>query len=273
MIDAATLSHRARFTFLKGARGAWDKMEEGEVFISESLGYRFGLHVGDNLQLSTPRGPKSFRVAAMVRDYSSDQGTIQIARRVYQRIWKDSSVQSLALFLKPGVSVSQVRQSIVSRFPGLDKTMASNAKMRSGILAIFDKTFAPTATLKGVSLLVALLGVATALMAILIERSREMMVLKYLGLSPRNAAKINVYQALLMGLAAFMISVVCGLILAYIIIDSINYRSFGWSVDVYLNPWIFIKTLALTTAACLASSLYPTYKTARSETAESLSEE
>jgi len=263
VVDGSVLKNRSRFTFLNGDNRSWDALMQGGVFISESLGYRFGLGIGDRVVLSTPVGNRSFPVAAVVRDYSSDQGTVQIDRKMYEDIWNDRRVQSVALFLKPEASAQEVRRSIVSSFPGLDRTIATNAKMRSDILMIFDKTFAPTATLKGVSLLVALLGIATALMAILLERSREMTVLSYLGLTPCQLGKMNVYQALLMGLAAFLVSVVCGLILTYIITNAINYRSFGWSIDFYLNPWVFLKALVLTGLACLASSVYPTFKLAR----------
>jgi putative ABC transport system permease protein len=273
VIDAYVLRDRARFTFLQGRNGAWDRLENGEVFISESFAYRFGLRVGDPVEMSTPEGMRSFKVAAVIRDYSSDQGTIQIDRSVYEALWHDTSVQSVALFLRPGTSAGEVRGAIVALFPGLEQSLSSNTKMRSDILAIFDKTFAPTATLKGVSLLVALLGIATALMAIFIERSRDMTVLSYLGLSPRDLAKINVAQALLMGLASFLISILCGLILAWIIIESINYRSFGWSVDVYLDPGVFARTLLLTALACLASSVYPTLRIVRAGRPASLGEE
>jgi putative ABC transport system permease protein len=155
----------------------------------------------------------------------------------------------------------------------LDRTIASNTKMKEDILTIFDKTFATTATLKGVSLLVALLGVATALMVILMERARELTVLGYLGLTPTELGKMNVFQAVIMALAAFFISVICGLILTYILIYAINYRSFGWSVDVHVNPWIFVKTLILTAAASLASALYPTYKLTRTAVVGPLHEE
>jgi len=121
--------------------------------------------------------------------------------------------------------------------------------------------------------LVALLGVATALMAILLERSREMIVLGYLGLTRREMGKMNVYQALVMGFAAFAISIFSGLILTYIIIYAINYRSFGWSVDVHPNAWIFVKGFLLTMLACLVSALYPTYKLIREPTELSLKEE
>lgn len=273
VIDGAVLARHSNFRFLKGDKSAWEALQNGGIFISESLGYRFGLDVGQYAELGAPNGKRSFPIAAIVRDYSSDQGTLHMDRKIYETIWKDDRVQSVAIFLKPSASPDEVRRSIVRQFPGLDRTIASNTKMKEDILVIFDKTFAPTATLKGVSLLVALLGIATALMAILMERYREMTVLGYLGLTGRELGKMNVYQALIMGLAAFLVSVVCGLVLTYIITYAINYRSFGWSIDIYLDPLVFIKTFVLTMSACLASSLYPTYRLTRAPVARDLRED
>jgi putative ABC transport system permease protein len=273
VVDGSVLEHHTRFQFLKGGKGAWTALKAGGVFVSESLSYHFGKHVGQSVQLTTPKGKSRFPIVSVVRDYSSDQGTIHIDRSVYERIWKDHRVQSVALFLKPGVSADAVRGSIVASFPGLDRTISSNHKMKKDILTIFDKTFATTATLKGVSLLVALLGVATALMVILMERARELTVLGYLGLTPAEMGKMNVFQAVIMALAAFLISVVCGLILTYILIYAINYRSFGWSVDVHVNPWVFVKTAILTAIASLAAAFYPTYRLYRTRAVETLHEE
>ena len=260
VIDASVLKRHARFRFLSPEQGAWEAMEHGGVFISESLAFKFGYKVGDSIDLATPTGQKRFPVVAEVRDYSSDQGTIQIHREVYEKLWNDHRVQSVAIFLKPGESAEAVRDSIKDMFHGLDRAIVTNTRMRDNILVIFDKTFAPTAALKGVSLLVALLGVATALMAILMERSRDMTVLSCLGLTPRQLGAMNIWQSLVMGVAAFLISVVCGVALTYIIVYAINYRSFGWSIDISLDPRVFAKTFFLTMAACFVSSLYPTYR-------------
>jgi putative ABC transport system permease protein len=273
VLDGSVLERHAVFQFLEGGHDAWQQLRNGKVFVSESLAFRFGLKIGDAIRLSTPEGDRSFPVTSVVRDYSSDQGTVQMDRAVYERIWRDHRVQSVALFLRPGVPADEVRRDLASRFPGLGRTIVSNSRMRKDILHIFDKTFAPTATLKGVSLLVALLGVATALMAILMERSREMKVLEYLGLTPGELGRMNIYQALIMGLASFLLSAACGLILSLIIIFAINYRSFGWSIDVHVNGWVFVKTFFLTGMACLAASLYPTYRLARASAPPALEEE
>jgi putative ABC transport system permease protein len=274
VIDADVLRQRTTFRFLKGdASRAWEQLGKGDVFVSESLAFRFGLKMADSIVLQSPRGPREFSVAAIVRDYSSDQGTVHMDRAVYEDLWEDPRVQSVAIFLKDAGHADAVRRRIIRDYPGLRRTIVSNARMRDNILVIFDKTFAPTATLKGVSLMVALLGVATALMAILIERSREMTVLGYLGLTPSQLGRINVYQALIMGIAAFVIALLCGVVLTYIIIYAINYRSFGWSIDLRMNPMVFAKSLGLTLLACLASSVYPTYKLIKSQRLSGLDDE
>ena len=189
VVDAPVLQKHSRFHFISGGEGAWDKLQKGGVFVSESLGYHFGLGIGNNVTLSSPEGKLSFPVVAVVRDYSSDQGAIQIDRRIYEGIWKDDRVQSVALFLRADSSEAEIRKSIVKRFPGLDRTIVSNSQMKNDALKIFDKTFAPTSTLKGISLIVALLGIATALMAILMERSREMRCTGIFRAYPSRAGK------------------------------------------------------------------------------------
>jgi putative ABC transport system permease protein len=274
IIESKILGRKARYIFVKGDESrAWKEIGKGAVFISESLAFKFNLKVGDSLTLDTPDGPRKFPVIAITRDYSSDQGTIQIDRAVYKKVWKDDRVQSIALFLKPGISREVVKKSLAAQFKGLERTIVSNHDMRERVLSIFDKTFAPTSTLKGVSLLVALLGVATAMMAILLERSKEIRVLGYLGLTSAEIGRMNIYQGLIMGFASFLIASVCGLLLTYIIVYAINYRSFGWSIDITINRWIFVEALLLTLAACFVSSLYPTLRLVRGPSAATIKEE
>ncbi|MBM3299336.1 MAG: ABC transporter permease, partial [Deltaproteobacteria bacterium] len=95
VVDAAVLKDRSRFTFLKGAESAWDKMQQGGVFVSESFSYRFRVDPGKTVELDTPDGKRSFPIVAVLRDYSSDQGTIHIDRALYEKIWNDRRVHSV----------------------------------------------------------------------------------------------------------------------------------------------------------------------------------
>jgi putative ABC transport system permease protein len=64
-----------------------------------------------------------------------------------------------------------------------------------------------------------------------------------------------------------------GLILALILIYVINLRSFGWSLQLYLDPTIFITALGVALAAALLAGIYPIIRLNRLEIASALREE
>ena len=68
VLDGSVLETRTAYQFIQGARGAWQALRDGKVFISESLAFRFGLKPGKAVALSTPDGDRSFPIAAVVRD-------------------------------------------------------------------------------------------------------------------------------------------------------------------------------------------------------------
>jgi putative ABC transport system permease protein len=273
VLDARVLRDRTVFRFLESEPQPWDRLIGGGVFVSESLAYRFGVGPGDRIELQTPDGARSFTIVAVNRDYSHERGTVQIDREVYEKIRKDTRVQSAAVFLKKGHTREEVRKDIIKGFPGLDRTVISNTAMTENILKIFDKTFTPTATLKGASLFVALLGIATALTAVLTERSTDMIVMGYLGLTRNELAAMNFFQAGIMGVTSFLIACVCGMLLTYILVHAINYRSFGWSIDLYFDYRVYLKVFGLTLAACLSAAVLPSLKIMKRSESTALHEE
>ena len=76
-----------------------------------------------------------------------------------------------------------------------------------------------------------------------------------------------------MGLTAGLISMPVGLALAAILIYVINIRSFGWSLQLNLNPGIFAMALVVALAAALLAGVYPGLRLNKMEIAAALREE
>ena len=76
-----------------------------------------------------------------------------------------------------------------------------------------------------------------------------------------------------MGLAAGILALPLGVILAYVLIMVINRRSFGWSMDFVLEPRYLVAGLALGLVAGLVASLYPAWRMARTSPAAALRNE
>src|SRR5207253_3256821 len=56
---------------------------DNQVLVSEPYSRRFGASRGDRLVLATPKGPKSFRIAGVYRDFANDRGTVVLDRSLY----------------------------------------------------------------------------------------------------------------------------------------------------------------------------------------------
>ncbi len=67
--------------------------------------------------------------------------------------------------------------------------IAPNAELRRASLEIFDRTFAITWALEAVAIVVAMLGAANALLAVVLDRRRELGMLRYLGASARQVRR------------------------------------------------------------------------------------
>lgn len=264
------------FQFKEGApESIWPAFQEGgAVIVSEPYAYRHRLRVGSSLRLRTDRGEREFQVAGIFYDYGSDQGVVMMSRRTYEQSWDDRSISSLGIYAVPGSDMDKLVESL-RRLTGTEQEVLirSNRALREASLEIFDRTFAITAVLRLLATVVAFIGVLSALMALQLERARELGVLRANGLTPRQVWKLVTLETGLMGLIAGLLAIPVGIVLALVLVFVINRRSFGWTLQVELGPSILIYALLLALVAALLAGLYPALRMARTPPALALREE
>lgn len=264
------------FDFRSGdADAIWPAFERGEaVIVSEPYAYHHRLEPGDRVRLRTNLGERGFMVAGVYADFGSDQGVVTMSRRTYERYWQDTAITSLAVYARPGVDVDGLQRALEARAgPQQALVIRSNRGLREASLEIFDRTFAITEVLRVLATLVAFVGILSALMALQLERARPLAVLRANGLTPAQLWGLVTTETGLMGLAAGLLAVPLGLLLAMLLILVINRRSFGWSMAVTIDPAILAQGLLLAVAAALLAGLYPAYRMARTSPALALREE
>jgi putative ABC transport system permease protein len=237
-------------------------LQDGQaVLVSEPLAYRRGLRVGDRLALLTDRGEREFTIAGVYDDYGSSEGVVLMSRRIYQRFWDDRAVSSLGLRAAEGVDVDALVAALRLRADAEhDLLIRSNRALREASLAVFDRTFAVTVVLRWVATLVAFIGVLSALTALVLERSRELAVLRAQGLTPREVWRLIVTQTGLMGLVAGLLALPVGLLLSLVLIRVVNQRSFGWTLQLAVGPGELAQALVLAVGAALLAGLYPAWR-------------
>jgi putative ABC transport system permease protein len=265
-----------QFRFLSGSSGAvWPAFQNGgAVIVSEPYAYRHGLGVGSALRLGTDRGERAFPVAGVFADYGSDQGVVMMSRRTYEAYWDDRAVSSLGLLLEPGADMETAMAALRARAGGdQDLVIRSNRALRDASLEIFDRTFAITAVLRILATAVAVIGVLSALMALQLERAREIGVLRAQGLAPGEVWRLVLTETGLLGATAGTLAVPVGIALALVLIHVINRRAFGWSIETTVSAGVLLQAVGLAVIAALAAGAYPAWRMARTPPAPALREE
>ncbi|MCH8266002.1 MAG: ABC transporter permease [Acidobacteria bacterium] len=229
------------------------------AIVSEPFAHHNRIRRGQEIAIDTPSGKASFQVAGIYYDYANDRGTVIIEREIYRRLFHDDTATALAIYLEPGADSEQVRAGLWNALgeQGYQFLITPNADLQQAVLRVFDRTFSITYALEAIAILVAALGIANALLALTLERRRELGILRMLGATSRQLKKIILTEAALVGLLGNLTGWLMGLLLSLILIFTINKQSFGWTIQ-FVYPAGF---LALSGAAIwlvtIASGLYP----------------
>ncbi len=269
-------SGREAYTLVSGSQEeSWRALQDGGVLVSEPLAYRFAIPAsGGRLELETGAGAQSFPVAGIYYDYSSDQGVVIMPRERFRELWSDDSVSSMSLTVAGGSDVDSVIQAIRARVSDRQEVVVqSNRGLREGTLEIFDRTFAITSVLQLLATVIAFVGVLSALMALQLERARELGVMRANGLTPRQLWGVVLGQTGLMGFTAGLLALPVGVLVALVLVYVINRRSFGWTLRIEFPPQIFIQALLLALLAALLAGIYPAIRMARTAPALAIREE
>jgi putative ABC transport system permease protein len=254
----------------------WHSMAgQDEVQVSEPFANRYGIDRSHaTLQLQTEQGPRTFRVVAVYYDYSADQGLILMRRETYERYWNDNKVSSLAVYLNPSQqNATAVVSTLRQRFAGRDLIIQANRDLRANALAVFDRTFAITGALNLLATVVAFIGVLSALMALQIERTRELGVLRANGMTLGQLWRMTLFETGLMGGTAGLLSIPTGFLLALILVYIINLRSFGWTIRLDLQWQTFAQALIVAVASALLAAIYPMLRLGKIQIASAVRQE
>jgi putative ABC transport system permease protein len=257
---------------------SWLFMKEGSlpdadsVLVSEPLASLQQLAIGDSLQLLTATGSRNLRITGIFYDYNTGAPFVALSAAQLQAFWPDAAARRLTLTLREGADAEALAAEMRATLRRSDDAtqVIANSTLHSVTLDIFDRTFAITHVLRILAIVVAFVGVFSAMLALQLQRMRDYAILRAGGMTLGEVARLIVLQTLVMGTLAGVLALPLGLLMSDVLIDVINMRSFGWSMLHSMPPSVLSEAVLLAIIAAVLAGLYPARRVADVHPAEAL---
>ena len=256
------------------------------ILIGSDLAKSLDVQVSDTVELTTPRGSltpmgpvlrkRSFKVVGIfslgLYQFDSEYGFIRMD--VAQRVFGEDQPMFLELRVDDMFKSGEVVEAIVQRF-GAEYIPQEWSDMNKSLFsALWLEKMAISITI-GLIVMVAALNIVASLILLVMEKSRDIGILKTMGSSARSIRRIFMLQGLIIGLVGTFTGAVFGCALIYIL-D--RYRLISVSVDVYqisyvpfkLQPLDFAVVILSAIAICFTATIYPSRQAARLDPAQAL---
>lgn len=244
-----------------------------KVIVSEPFSYKHHVKTGDSITLPLGGTRASFQIVDIYYDYGSERGYILMDRDVLLRYLPDPTPTNLGVFVARDANTREVRRDIQKTAAGYRVLIFSDGELRTEAVRIFDRTFAITYALEAVAVLVAVMGIAGALIALVIDRRRELGLLCFLGASANQIRKMILMEAGLLGILANLAGFALGYFLSLILVFVINKQSFGWTIRFHWPVALLLGALTAVYVATVVFGLYPARVAVRLDPLEAMHEE
>ena len=270
VIDPATYFDVASFAWVDGgddtARAAL--AAGGSVLLPDAAATALGIEIGENVTARTSSGVAAFRLAGTYAVLGSGFGLI--AGVADGAAFGGGRPNGYLLGLADGVEPATVRRHILDEVLPDQAVFVDTPDMvrdaaRTQLQTFFSLGYATLA----IAAVVGMLGLANTLVVSVITRTREVGILRSVGVLRRQVRGMVLVEALTLALVAFVLAIPLAVVLASGIING-QRASLGITMD-FVFPWAVVPVLLIVTAVLASlASLIPARRAGRLEIVHAL---
>jgi putative ABC transport system permease protein len=225
-IDPITFPQVSGMQFQKGSpEQAYAELNSGRtVIVNGLLASQAGINMGDTVTLSTPQGQQDYRVVAIAGDVINLKvNTVYISQANMRADFNKTEDIFFQVNLAPGANPAAVDErlkSIVEDYPQF--RLVATREYRQEFETQFDAIFAAMYALLGVLSLPSLIAILNTLAISVIERTREIGMLRAIGALRGQVRRMVIAEALLLAAIGTAFGIIAGLYLSYVFVQGIG---------------------------------------------------
>jgi putative ABC transport system permease protein len=248
----------------------WGQLAKDDtLMLSEQLARRLKVGVGDEVKLPAPDGEWQLRVVGIYADYGNPKGHILVNSDHLLEHWPQLAPNRFNLRIDPR-AIPQLLRVLHNKFTIDDNRIVDQIQLKAWSRQVFERTFAATAALNSLTLMVA--GVALFISLLTQSQSRlgQLAPLWALGVTRRQLMLLNLAQTWLLAVLTLVLAIPLGLLLAWCLDAVINVQAFGWRLPWQIFPMQLLRLMLLAMLATLLASAWPLYRLYRTRPADLL---
>jgi lipoprotein-releasing system permease protein len=256
------------------------------LIIGQDLASALGVSVGDTVRVITPQGtmtpigpimrPRMFQIVGIftLGLYQFDRGYGFVHMDVAKRILSKDSPDYIELRVDDMFQAQEVSEAIPNRL-GAEYVAQDWADMNSSLFsALWIEKVAIALTI-GLIVMVAALNIIASLVLLVMEKSRDIAILKTMGSQAKSIRWIFMLQGLIIGLVGTAAGAIGGGLLIYVL-D--RYQLIKVPIDVYQISHVpftllltdFLIVIAAAVLICFVATIYPSRQAAKLDPAQAL---
>jgi putative ABC transport system permease protein len=252
---------------------AFARIAHGQVTLGKGWSDETDLGVGNPITLHGPSGTVHTRVAGIVETVVFGGQTIGMSLDTMRRVWGVTADSQLALKATSPAARPLLRRKVESivgrRYPNL--AVLSNAELKSNVEDQVNQQFGIFYAIVGVAIFASLFGIINTLTMSVIERTREIGVLRALGASRWQVRRAIADESLVIGLIGALLGIAVGTGLGYALLRGLSAGVPGVEYRPPLETMIVVAVAGLVLG--LIASILPARRAARLDVIQAISYE
>jgi putative ABC transport system permease protein len=249
--------------------------EPGTVLVSDGFAILYGVGEGDHLHIPSPRGGLDLKVVGTLVDYTWNRGTVFINRAFYREHFQDPLVDLFDIYLRqPASDTDSVRETLARRWGAEHALVAlTRDELRQGVSSAVRRLYGILYVQEGIVGLVAMLGVVTALLISVLQRRRELGLLRAVGASKGQVLRSVLAEATLMGLIGSGIGILFGIPLEWYAVRVIMVEESGFVFPVRISWHAAGMLVCLALILATVAGVWPALRALRVQITEAIAYE